>query len=346
MPYEMPPDPATERRTRITRWVSFVFAAFLTVLVAYLGYVGFEGSRQLADPPEPSTDCRTPAALGWAYEAIGYDLASDAAIQAEPDLRACSTQGVAADGSVSAGGVDLAGWYIPAGNGAGPQGPTLVLAHGWRGNKSTMLDRAAVLHDTYNLLLFDFRNHGQSADSETTQGVRERSDLAAMLDWLEREKGPEWIAVHGVSMGGATALATADRDPRIDAVIVESTHASLAHAAQARLEVAGYPLAVPGSWAILLGTLIRTGVDVSVVDPLQTIERLDERPVLLITGDRDRSVGPDDATSLRDAAAEAGSPVELQVCAGAGHAEADDVCAEAYAGWVLGFLDRALASPG
>ncbi len=345
MPYELPLDPSTERRTRITRWVSFAFAAVLTALVAYLGYVGFEGSRQLAEPPGPSTDCRTPAALGWSYEAIGYDIARDASLQAEPDPRNCTTQGALAGDEVTVGAVGLAGWYIPAGSGAGPSAPTLVLAHGWRGNKSTMLDRAAVLHDAYNLLLFDFRNHGQSSDSPTTQGVRERGDLRAMLDWLEREKGPEQIAVLGVSMGGATALAEADQDPRVDALIVESTHASLAHAAQARLESSGYPLAMPGSWSILLGTLMRTGVDVSVVDPEQTIGRFDDRPILLIVGGADTSVGPDDADLMLTAAQEAGSPAELQICPDAGHAEADQVCPEAYAGWVLGFLDRALAPP-
>ncbi len=147
-------------------------------------------------------------------------------------------------------------------------------------------------------------------------------------------------------MGGATALAEADSDPRVDALVIESTHASLAHAAEARLGTSGYPLALPGSWAILLGTLVRTGVDVSVVDPEQTIRRLDNRPVLLISGGADESIGPDDAETLRMRAEEAGSPVELHVCADAGHAEANETCAGEYADWVLGFLQRALSSPG
>ena len=343
MPYEFPQDPSTARRTRLTRWVTFAFAALLVALVAYLGYVGYEGSRQLADPPDPSRDCRTPAALGWSYEAIGYDIATDATLQSEPDPKECSRQGAEATGDVTVGDVHLAGWYIAAASGAGPTAPTVVLAHGWRANKSTMLDRAALLHDNYNLLLFDFRNHGQSSDAPTTQGVRERGDLRAMLDWLEATKDPGAIAVLGVSMGGATALAEAGSDDRVDAVIAESTHASLAHAAQARLEVSGYPLSLPGSWSILLGTLVRTGVDVSLVDPAQTIARLDERPVLIITGGADNSIGPDDPETMRAAAEEAGSPVELEICADAGHAEANETCPEDYLGWVLGFLGRAMA---
>jgi uncharacterized protein len=343
MPYELPPDPSTERRTRIARWVSFAFAALLVALVAYLGYVGYEGSRQLADPPDPTTDCRTPATLGWAYEAINYDIATDAELAAEADPEHCSHQGVSAGDAVHVGEVGLAGWYVPAANGIGPTGPTVILAHGWRSNKSNMLDRAAILHDVYNLLLFDFRNHGQSSDAATTQGVNEAADLRAIINWLAQEKGPDRIALFGVSMGGATALAEADRDERVDAVIAESTHATLANAAQARLDRSGYPLSMPGSWAILLGTLIRTGEDVSAVDPIQTVERLDDRPLLLIHAGNDGSIGPDDAEALLAAAEAAGSPTELVICPDAVHAESLDTCPEDYPGWVLGFLERVLA---
>ena len=165
-----------------------------------------------------------------------------------------------------ADGIRLAGWYIPSGSGTGPTGPTVVLVHGWGSNKSAMLDQAAVLHDRYNLLIVDLRNHGQSEAAPTTQGVREASDVEAFVDWLETTKAPEQIALFGVSMGGVTVLNEADSDERIDAVIIESTHATMANAIQARLEQAGYPLSLPGSWAVLLGTLVRTGQDVSSAD--------------------------------------------------------------------------------
>lgn len=347
MPYELPPDPSTARRTRLTRWVTFGFAALLVAAVAYFAYVGYEGSRQLTDAPSPSNDCRTPAAFGWAYEPINYDIAGDAALEAEPDPTDCAARGAAAgDALTSFDDVPLAGWYVPAANGADPAGPTVVLAHGWSSNKSQLLDRAAMLHDSYNLVLFDFRNHGQSGETATTQGVREARDLHAVLDWLESSKGPTEVAVLGVSMGGASALLEAAADPRVDALVIESTHATLANAVQARLERSGYPLAMPGSWAVLLGTLLRTGEDASTADPAQAIASLDERPVLLVYGGADDAIGADDGEILRSAAEEAGSPTELQTCADAGHAESPEVCAEAYRGWVLGFLDRVLGTGG
>ena len=345
MPYELPQDPSAAHRTRVAQGVTFGLAALLVVLVAYFGYVGFEGSRQFTDAPAPSADCRTPATFGWEYEAINYDQAGDAALAAEADPMSCDTRGATAGTKVTGpGDVGLAGWYIPAGSGAPPSAPTVILAHGWGSNKSGMLDRAALLHDAYHLVLFDFRNHGQSGRAMTTQGVRESGDLLALLDWLESEKGPDRIAVFGASMGGASALAAADRDQRIDALIVESTHATLANAIQARLEVAGYPLSLPGSWAILLGSLFRTGVDASSVDPVLSIGRLEERPLLLIYGGADDSIGPTDAEDMEAAAADAGSEVQLHVCAPAGHDRSRETCTEEYAGWVLGFLERVLAS--
>ena len=347
MPYQLPQDPSTVRRTRVTGWVTFVFAAVLVALVAYFAYVGYEGSRQFTDAPAPTGDCRTPATFGWEYEAINYDLAGDAALADEPDPTACTAFGATAGHQVTGPGeVGLAGWYVPAGNGAPPDAPTVVLAHGWGTSKSAMLDRAAVLHDDYNLLLLDFRNHGQSEESQTTQGVREARDLVAMLDWLEASKGPDRIAVQGSSMGGASALAAAVRDERIDALIVESTHATLANAIQARLDVAGYPLSVPGSWAILLGALMRTGEDASSVDPIQAVARLDGRPLLLVYGGADDSIGPTDAEDMLAAATEAGADVELHVCTAAEHAASLSGCPEDYPGWVLRFLERALADPG
>ena len=347
MPYQLPPDPSTERRTRITRWVSFAFAAVLVALLAYFGYVAYEGSRQLADAPSDTTDCRTPALLGWEYEAINYDVGTDAALAAEVDPEDCAAQGgQAGDTLTGPGDVPLAGWYIPAAGGSGPRGPTVVIAHGWGSNKSNMLDRAALLHDLYNLVIFDFRNHGQSAASATTQGVREAGDLRAVIDWLEATKGPDRIAVLGVSMGGASAANEADRDERVDALILESTHATLANAAQARLDRGGYPLSLPGSWAVLLGTLIRTGEDLSAADPVQAIGRFDERPVLLISGGEDGSIGPNDAQDLLPAAEDAGSPAELHICDPAAHAQSNEACPEDYPGWVLGFLQRVLAPAG
>jgi pimeloyl-ACP methyl ester carboxylesterase len=317
-------------------------ALSLVALVAYLAFVGYEGSQAFA-AHDRAGDCQTPGSeFGWPYEAINYDLASDKELDAFTDRTNCPHAGEAAGTAVTASdGTRIAGWYIPAAKGSS-SAPTIVLAHANDRSKSAMLAWAKPLHAAYNLVLFDFRNHGQSSGDVTTFGVREVLDLQAVLDWLEQAKPPTSIAVLGVSMGGATAIDEAATDQRVAAVILDSTHATLVSALQAQLQSKGFPLALPGAWSILLGALLRTGEDLSLADPVQAIAHVGDRPVLIVAAGQDREVGPTDASDLVTAGQRAGAQVELETCAGAGHADSLETCSADYAGWVLGFLDRSL----
>ena len=317
-------------------------ALSLVALVGYLAYVGFEGSQAFA-AHDRSGDCRTPAsAYGWSYEAINYDLATDRDLDAYPDRADCPRSGEPAGTEVRAtDGIRIAGWYIPAA-GQGASAPTIVLAHGDGKTKSEMLSWAEPLHAAYNLVLFDFRNHGQSSGESTTLGVREVLDLQAVLDWLERTKAPTSVAVLGVSMGGVAAIDEAANDDRVAAVIVDSTHATLVSSLEAQLKSRGLPLALPGAWSILLGGLLRTGEDLSLADPVQSIGAIGDRPVLIVAAADDEDVDPGDAAELMRAAPDGGAHVELKTCAGAEHGTSVETCKAEYAGWVLGFLQRSL----
>ena len=319
-------------------------ALALILLVVYLGYVGYQGSDVFAARARAG-DCRTPAsAFGWQYQAINYDIASDAELDAFGDRLACPRQGEAAGTDLKTpDDVRIAGWYIPAVR-SSSNAPTIVLAHGDDDNKSAMLTWAEPLHGSYNLVLFDFRNHGQSSGKTTTLGVREAVDLKAVVDWVVRAKQAKTIALLGVSMGGSAAMEEAAADERIDAVVLDSTHATLANALEARLVHEGYPLPLPGAWSILLGGLIRTGEDMTVADPVQSIVRYGDRPVLIIAAGNDRLVGAHDAAELLAAARKGGAAAELETCPKASHDQAIRACGDQYAGWVLNFLERSLSS--
>ena len=201
----------------------------------------------------------------------------------------CATQGTAAgDALVSADGeTRLAGWYVPAANGIGPEGPTIVLVHGFAANKSDILPYAAGLHESFNLVAFDLRNGGRSTGTQTTYGVREQDDLRAVIDWVEREKGAAWIGVLGNSMGAATAITEARSDPRVRALALDSMHTRLAYQFEQRLQHAGHP-PYPGTWAIFIGAFLRTGgLDLGSADPADAIADLDGRPLLITHGTAD-----------------------------------------------------------
>jgi uncharacterized protein len=324
------------------RVVRIAAVALALVAVAYFGYIGVEASHRLVNQHTRNADCSTPSTLGIAYEAINYNYLPEAEVAA----RASGTTECVAAGSpprddvVTADGVRIAGWYVSAASGIGPDGPTVVVSHGWTNNKSGVLETLSVFHDRYNVVLFDYRNHGQSDASQTTQGINEQHDLTAILDWLDAEKGPDTIVLWGQSMGGHTSANVAADDPRVDAVILDSTHSSLTVPMANRIERDGYPFGPVGAWAGILGAWVRTGVLVTADDPLGAVAELADRPLLIIHAGNDDTIPLADAERLRDAAAAAQVDVTLEVCPGAGHAEIIETCPDDYARWVAALMAR------
>jgi pimeloyl-ACP methyl ester carboxylesterase len=326
------------------RLVTMPIGLVLVGSLGYFGYMGWQGSDQLVHPPAPNRDCRTPAVLGWEYEAINYDRATDDVMLArEANPSDCSAQGAEpGDEVVTEDGIRIAGWWIPAAKPLPRDGPTVVIVHGYGDNKSGMLEDATFLHDRWNLVLFDLRNSGQSSGEETTQGTYEQRDLEAILDWVEVNLHPGRLAVFGQSMGGHTSVNVVARDPRVDALILESTHDRLASAMTARIRNAGYPFGEVGYLAIALGTWMRTGANVLASDPIEAIDEMGERSVLLIHGAADRDAPTEGATRMFEAARDAAVQVELRLCPGADHGRTNDLCPDEYGTWLNDFLGRVL----
>lgn len=335
------------------RWLRRLVRGLVVVaivgIVGYSGYIGVVGSGVFTDP-SGSTDCRTPQELfGWSYEAINYDPSDDARLRAaNPDMTQCTSQGsLAGTDVVTSDGVGIAGWYVPAASGVGPSGPTVVMAHGWSSDKSDILRYGKALHQNYNLVAFDQRNNGRSGGTLTTMGYLEQNDVEAIVDWLVTAKAPVHIGVLANSMGSPAVLAAAARDLRIDAVLLDSAHAHLMNVVARRLLVHEGQTAYPGAWAIVLGTDIRVGADVTSVDPAILIPRLGARPLLLTHGAADRDDLPAESAEVNRAAAEAaGVKVALKYCEGADHGKVVDVCPEAFGQWATAFFDTAFGVIG
>ena len=332
------------RARRIAALVlGFVGALVLVGATGYTAYAAVVGSDQLVHPTG-NPDCRTPLVrYGWAYQATNYDIADDAVLRsANPDMENCSSQGATAGTEVvTSDGVRIAGWYIPAANGAGAAGVTVVLVHGFAANKSEVLKYAVPFHATYNVVAMDLRGGGRSSKSDVTFGPREKLDLEAMIDWLERTKHPVHIAVMGNSMGGGTAVLAAATDQLIEALILDSTHARVEDILGRRLEVdAGHP-SLPGTPTILLGIWLRTGLNLMDANPVNFIPALGHRPLLLIHGTADQHDLPVRSVDANYRAAQAaGVPVELHMCEGGTHGKVIDTCPADWGRWSVDFLNR------
>ncbi len=101
----------------------------------------------------------------------------------------------------------------------------------------------------------------------------------------------------------------------------------------------------PGAWGIVAGAWIRTAVDIRGVDPVETVPRLGDRPVLLIHGSHDPiDVPAESADRVFEAARAAGIDIELQYCHGGGHGNLMDHCPANWGAWAVDFFERARSS--
>jgi uncharacterized protein len=107
--------------------------------------------------------------------------------------------------------------------------PTIVLCHGYRTSRVRLRPVAALEYaHGFNVFLFDFRGHGESAHVPTTGGVAEVRDLEAALGVAvaQPETQPGRVILHGFSMGAAIAL-LAPPHPDVAAIIADSSYARL-----------------------------------------------------------------------------------------------------------------------
>lgn len=98
-----------------------------------------------------------------------------------------------------------AAWY-PAEE---PTARTVIAVHGYRGRgESDFSLLCRYYHETAkcNLLLLDYRSHGQSEGKYICFGARGRYDVVAWMQELARHVQNPRVVLHGVSMGSATVL--------------------------------------------------------------------------------------------------------------------------------------------
>jgi pimeloyl-ACP methyl ester carboxylesterase len=124
-------------------------------------------------------------------------------------------------------GLTIRGWFIPA---KAPSVRTVLICHGLGANRSMFLGyvKAANALEA-NVLMFDFRGHGDSDGHTTTLGHREKLDVLAAISYLRGQRAGQAREVIGlgISMGSAALLrAAADLDQPLHALIIDSGFAS------------------------------------------------------------------------------------------------------------------------
>ena len=236
-------------------------------------------------------------------------------------------------------GVRLAGWSLV------PSSPTgvVLVQHGYGTCRADPLALTALLYrGGYAVVSVDFRGHGESGGA-CTFGAGERLDVRAALDAVAGDPRLRALPIGylGISMGAAVGLLTAAEDPRIRAIVSDSSYARLGPMV-ARYQRMMYHLPeVPFGWLSAGCLALELRTPLARLDPVRAIGRIAPRPVFIIHGAQDESIPVAEARAL-DAAA--GAPKELWIVPGAGHVAGVYVAEQQYAQRVTAFFERGLRS--
>jgi uncharacterized protein len=240
----------------------------------------------------------------------------------------------------STDGLTLRGWFVPPRNGA-----VIIYVHGFSGNRSALLDEAALLAGQgYGALLFDLRNSGESDGTLTTLGLREVDDVRAAVDFVlaQPRVDAKRIGLMGISMGGATAILSAARIPQISAVVAESAYTSLPDSLGVTFkQMTGLP-PFPFAPLIVYFGEREAGLKLSEVSPVAEIASISPRSVLLVHGGQDDIIPIDNAYALYAAAQ---APKALYVVPQAGHGGFLQAAPDGYARRLVEFYDQSLLEP-
>ena len=189
-------------------------------------------------------------------------------------------------------GIRLTAWYTPPKNGA-----IILLAHGYGDNRPEWV-HAMLAKKGYGVLAWDARAHGESDGKISTIGYSEVLDVKAALVFALTQPDVKHIGAWGGSMGGATMIRAAAEFHHIEALVVDSSFASLNEEIDF---LAPYPLVNPTA-KLFMGLFLGVNLDAS--SPTALIGKISPRPIFIIQGSGDSVASPESAQKLYDAAGE------------------------------------------
>lgn len=281
-PPEPPDGPAKGKRgkrrpmRRRTKWILAVSVAAALVVGAVCG-ISWKAGQDLLHP-ERQASALTPGNLNLTWQWANFTTGD---------------------------GVEVVGWWVPAS--AVRANGTVIFLHGYSESKAQGLALTPFLHNaSYNVLLFDFRAHGESGGDHTTVGLRETQEVSAAVAWVRGKAGhgDARTFILGWSMGAAAALNAAAGQPGVGGIVADASFSKLQNIVDTSIShFTGLPKWPFGPLAVLFASA-SAGIEISDNEPAKAIA--DYRgPLLLIQGLDDVTVTPEQVDEIAAAAPQA-----------------------------------------
>jgi fermentation-respiration switch protein FrsA (DUF1100 family) len=277
-------------------------------LAGYLTYTGLKGSKDFMLPGK-ETFAKPPSEYGMAFDEVGFQ---------------------------SHDGLKLVGWYVAADV---PTTKGIVLFHGHGSNKDTAFKKYGVmLHDHFNLFIYDQRYCGESQGPYSTLGYLEDKDAVLAVDQL-RLRGNTSIGLMGESMGAAVAIDTGAVVPDVRGVWADCAFDSLYDACEPRAAARHYPLPGLVADSVIKMVGLKSHCDVVSADPIKWVAKIAPRPLYVVHGQKDDETTPENGEKLFKAA---GEPKTMWRTPNAKHAESWSQYPDEYRERIRTFFDDAL----
>ena len=170
-----------------------------------------------------------------------------------------------------------------------PSKGTLIIFHGFSGQKSSMLDKSdEFLKLGYSTLLVDFMGSGGSEGNQTTIGYLEAEQVKTCFNYLQ-EKGEKNIYLFGTSMG-AVAIMKAIKDYELmpKAIIIECPFGSMYETVCSRFKIMNIPT-FPMAGLLVFWGGVQNGFWAFNHNPVEYSKSI-KCPTLLLYGEQDQKV--------------------------------------------------------
>jgi len=175
---------------------------------------------------------------------------------------------------------------------------TIVMFHGHGGSKSGIIREATAFHAMgWQVVLTDFRAHGNSSGEACTIGANESLDVKAVYDYARKELKEKNLVIWGISLGASTTLhAMANYPIRPERLMLEMPFASLHDAVKGRVRMMQLPVE-PISTLLTFWGGIQHGFWAFGFQPAQDASAV-SCPVLLQWGFNDKRVTENETNTL------------------------------------------------
>jgi len=205
----------------------------------------------------------------------------------------------------------IEGWYFPLDSAKG----TVLIFHGFSGNKAGMLDKAEVFHELgYSTFLIDFMGSGGSEGNQTTIGFYEAQQVCSAFRYAKKQT-KEPLILFGTSMGAAAIMkAVCDSSIKADALILECPFGTMQETVEARFHNMHVP-AFPMAGLLVFWGGLENGFNAFSHNPVDYAKHI-ETPTLVLYGEKDLNVSRSETDHIF---ANLAGPKQLKLYPKAGH---------------------------